>query len=190
MNELTPKQARFVEEFLVDFNATQAAVRAGYSRKTARQVGAENLSKPVISAEIKRRTIETGKRLEATRERVLDELVRLAFSDIKNVAKWGRVEVKQIDSETGEAAVATIDLDLIPSDEIPKDVSRAISEIRKTRDGLVIKMHNKLPALEKLARHLGLDTPDEDDTPKRIEIHWLPPRNAIGEPEEERPIAA
>lgn len=177
MMELTPKQSRFVDEFLLDFNATQAAIRSGYSKKSARQVGAANMSKAAISAEIKRRTMETGKRLEATRERVLNELVRLAFSDIKNVAKWGRVEVKQIDSETGEAAVATIDLDLIPSDEIPKDVSRAISEIRKTRDGLVIKMHNKLPALEKLARHLGLDQPDEEDEqPRRIEISWLPPR--------------
>ncbi|APE31795.1 hypothetical protein BOX17_13040 [Halomonas aestuarii] len=49
---LTPKKARFVDEYLIDLNANQAAIRAGYSEKTARQVGAENLSKPDIAAAI------------------------------------------------------------------------------------------------------------------------------------------
>lgn len=49
---LTIKQQLFVDEYLIDLNATQAAVRAGYSKKTARQVGSENLSKPVISQAI------------------------------------------------------------------------------------------------------------------------------------------
>lgn len=52
---LTPRMSRFVSEYLVDLNATQAAIRAGYSRKTARQIAAENLTKPVISAEIRMR---------------------------------------------------------------------------------------------------------------------------------------
>lgn len=63
MSDLTPKQARFVSEYLIDLNATQAAVRAGYSEKTAQQMGAENLSKPMVKAAIdsaiKSRTIET-----------------------------------------------------------------------------------------------------------------------------------
>lgn len=46
---MTPKQQRFVEEYLIDLNATQAAIRAGYSQKTAQQIGAENLTKPVIA---------------------------------------------------------------------------------------------------------------------------------------------
>lgn len=61
---LTPKQARFVTEYLVDLNATQAAIRAGYSAKTARQMGTENLSKPVIAEAIaqgqKKRSDDTG----------------------------------------------------------------------------------------------------------------------------------
>lgn len=47
--KLTPKQERFCEEYLIDLNATQASIRAGYSKKTAQQIGAENLLKPVIS---------------------------------------------------------------------------------------------------------------------------------------------
>lgn len=61
---MTPKQQRFVEEYLIDLNATQAAIRAGYSRKTARQIGDENLSKPDIAAAIadrlKARSEKTG----------------------------------------------------------------------------------------------------------------------------------
>ncbi len=49
---LTPKQARFVEEYLIDLNATQAAIRAGYSAKTARAMGCENLTKPDIQAAV------------------------------------------------------------------------------------------------------------------------------------------
>ena len=49
---LTAKQQRFIEEYLIDLNATQAAIRAGYSPKTAREIGAENLSKPHIRARV------------------------------------------------------------------------------------------------------------------------------------------
>jgi len=169
MMELTPKQARFVGEFLLDFNATQAAVRAGYSAKTARAIGAENLTKPHISEEIARRTKETGKRLEATRERVLEELTRLALSDIRDVATWK--------TEAGADGVERSTIRLVDSDEISDAAAAAISEVRQTREGVVVRMREKLPALLGLAKHLGLDQPDEEDEqPRRIEIYWGPPR--------------
>ena len=52
---LTPKQRRFVDEYLIDLNATQAAIRAGYKKNTARQIGSENLSKPAIAKAISSR---------------------------------------------------------------------------------------------------------------------------------------
>jgi phage terminase small subunit len=168
MMELTPKQARFVEEFLLDFNATQAAIRAGYSKKSARQVGAANMSKAAISANVKRRTLETGKRLEAKRERVLEELVRLALSDIRTVVKWK--------TEADESGQERQVVSLTDSDAITDDAAAAIAEVRQTRNGLVVKLRDKLPALQALARHLGLDQPEEDEQPRRIEICWGPPR--------------
>ncbi len=75
--KLTPKQERFISEYLVDLNATQAAIRAGYSRNSARQIGVENLSKPVIAAAVAKAKQE---RCEATRidaEWVLREAVAL-----------------------------------------------------------------------------------------------------------------
>lgn len=71
MAELTAKQARFVEEYLIDLNATQAAIRAGYSAKTARQIGDENLSKPDIAAAVQAAMDERSARTEITADYVL-----------------------------------------------------------------------------------------------------------------------
>lgn len=71
---LTPKQQRFVDEYLTDLNATQAAIRAGYSPATARQIGAENLSKPVIAAAIEARQAERAERAELNEQWVIERL--------------------------------------------------------------------------------------------------------------------
>lgn len=83
---LTPKQERFIAEYLIDLNATQAAIRAGYSEKTAAAIGAENLRKPLISAEIARKQAKTQEKLGLSAERVLHELEHLAFYDPADVA--------------------------------------------------------------------------------------------------------
>lgn len=69
--KLTPKQMRFVDEYMVDFNATQAAIRAGYKAKTAHVIGAENLRKPKIAEEIARRQKDLQRRTEVTQDRVV-----------------------------------------------------------------------------------------------------------------------
>lgn len=71
---LTPKQQRFVEEYLVDLNATQAAIRAGYSKRTARSIGMENLTKPDIQKSIHTAISEQAKRMEITQDYVLQKL--------------------------------------------------------------------------------------------------------------------
>ncbi len=71
---LTAKQRRFIEEYLVDLNATRAAIRAGYSAKTAKSIGAENLTKPDILSAVNARTAAISERLELTKEWVLATL--------------------------------------------------------------------------------------------------------------------
>ncbi len=71
---MTPKQAAFVDEYLIDLNATQAAIRAGYSAKTARQIGEENLSKPDISAAVAAGIDARSKRTQITQDRVLTDI--------------------------------------------------------------------------------------------------------------------
>lgn len=72
---LNAKQEAFVREYLVDLNATQAAIRAGYSEKTARAIGAENLTKPDIASAIQEAMDERSKRTEITADYVLQSIV-------------------------------------------------------------------------------------------------------------------
>lgn len=72
---MTPKQQRFVEEYLVDLNATQAAIRAGYSEKTAGAIGGENLEKPEIAAAIQTEMDKRSSRTEITADYVLQSIV-------------------------------------------------------------------------------------------------------------------
>lgn len=78
---LTPKQARFVDEYLIDLNATQAAIRAGYSARTAQQAGAENLSKPVIQAAIQAKQADRAARVELTTDYVVKKLRKIIDDD-------------------------------------------------------------------------------------------------------------
>lgn len=71
---LTEKQKRFCDEYLIDLNATQAAIRAGYSKKTANRTGPENLSKPVIKAYIDERMAQKEKQLIADQDEILKYL--------------------------------------------------------------------------------------------------------------------
>lgn len=72
--ELTPKQEAFVREYLIDLNATQAAIRAGYSQKTANEQGTENLAKPSIRAKIDAELANRAKRTEITADWVLETI--------------------------------------------------------------------------------------------------------------------
>lgn len=84
--ELTPLMARFVDEFLIDLNGTQAAIRAGYSEKTARQIAAENLSKPVIQAAIAAARARQQERTEITADRVLREAWYQVTADARELS--------------------------------------------------------------------------------------------------------
>ena len=74
MAKMTPKQKRFCDEYLIDLNATQAAIRSGYSKKTANRIATENLSKPVIKAYIAERMAEKESELIADQDEVLKYL--------------------------------------------------------------------------------------------------------------------
>lgn len=137
---MTQKQKRFIEEYLIDLNATQAAIRAGYSTSTAKDIGCENLAKPNIRAQIDRAMAERSKRTGVNAERVIQELAKIAFVNATEV----------IDPKT-----ATIKEDALPDD------TAAIQSVKvKTfgEDGLEreIKMADKLKALELLGKHLGM----------------------------------
>lgn len=139
MAKLTAKQRRFVDEYLVDLNATQAAIRAGYSPDTANVIGSENLAKPYIQQRIQKQMDERAARTGITQDKVIEELAKIAFSDICNYLK---VENNRVE--------------IFDTDSIQKEVLSAIAEIKQGNYGLSIKLYDKLKALELLGRHLGM----------------------------------
>lgn len=88
---LTPKQQLFVKEYLVDLNATQAAIRAGYKAKTARSIGAENLTKPDIQKAIEEAQSKRAEKVEITAEQVLQRWIDIAYADPNEIAHFRRV---------------------------------------------------------------------------------------------------
>jgi phage terminase small subunit len=170
---LTARQRRFVDEYLIDLNATQAAIRAKYSAKTARQIGEENLSKPDIQAAIAIRMKDREARTEITQDKVLRELAKIGFSDIRKIVKWGETEVRVADDDSGDL-MPYHGLALVDSSEVDDDTAAAIAEVSQGREGLKVKLHDKKGALVEMGRHLGLFIPkghaDLDVELKRIEI--------------------
>lgn len=173
---LTAKQQRFVDEYLVDLNATQAAIRAGYSKKTARSISNENLTKPDIQEAISKGMRERSGRVEITQDMVLKELAKIGFSDIRKVVRWGETQVRMVDADDdgAEDMVPYHGLALIDSTEIDDSIAGAIAEVSQTRDGLKVKLHDKKGALVDIGRHLGMFSPpghaDLDAELKRIEV--------------------
>lgn len=137
MPKLTPKQERFVDEYLTDLNATQAAVRAGYSKKTANRTGTKLLSNAVICIEIQKRRKDVIESIGITRNRIIQEMACLAFFSGKGLV-----------SSNGA---------VIPLHELTDEVAAAINGVDFNPDGTVKKYRipDKNKALENLARILG-----------------------------------
>lgn len=147
---LTPKQRRFVEEYLVDLNATAAALRAGYSAKTAAQVGYQLLQKPAVQEAIQTATEDRAKRTGVTQDRVVAELAKVAFA---NGADYAQV-VTFRESEDGRPAGQAVTL--AATGDLTDDQRAAISCIEETKFGIKVSTYDKVRALELLGRHLGM----------------------------------
>ncbi|WP_095151875.1 terminase small subunit [Pseudomonas sp. Irchel s3b5] len=173
---LTAKQQRFVDEYLKDLNATQASIRAGYSKKTAASIGQENLTKPEIAKALKEAMQGRSERTAITQDMVLRELAKIGFSDIRKLVRWGETQVRMVDAEEGgdDDLVPYHGLALIDSSEVDDDTAGAIAEVSQGRDGLKVKLHDKKGALVDIGRHLGMFAPpghaDLDAELKRIEV--------------------
>lgn len=153
-NALTPKQRRFVEEYLVDLNATQAAIRAGYSEKTAKDIGCENLAKPNIADAIADAQKERSERTQITQDMVLQEYAKIGFSDIRKIMSWGERPVLEDLAEDDD--LRTYPVEMIASETIDDDTAAAVSEVSLTAQGIKVKMHDKKAALDSIGKHLGM----------------------------------
>jgi phage terminase small subunit len=158
--DLTPKQARFVEEYLIDLNATQAATRAGYSPRSAEVEGCRLLKNAKVAVMVQTAIAERSARTEITADRVLKELAKLGFADLRKAVIWRANVTGMVEGDDGAQRLAvTNEVQLIDSDKLDDDTAAAISEVgQDSRGGLKIKMHDKRGALESIGRHLGMFT--------------------------------
>lgn len=143
---LTAKQERFCQEYVVDFNATQAAIRAGYSAKTAGAIGAENLRKPQIAARIAELMRPKTEAAAFTRELVLQELGRQLKADPRKLFTEGGSlkSIHEIDDDNA-SAISSIEVRTERGEE--GDEPAVITKIRR---------FDKLKAIDLAGRHFGL----------------------------------
>lgn len=165
MAKLTAKQKKFVEEYLIDLNATQAAIRAGYSTESAKEIGCENLTKPNIKTEIDKAMAERSRRTGISQDRVLRELAKIAFVNPGDVINLNQATVKSDAKEEDLAAIASVKIKNIPTED---------GEITERE----IKLCDKLKALDLLGKHLGIyDKKDAEDKNLTITINKASEKN-------------
>ena len=165
MAELTARQQRFCDEYLIDLNATQAAIRAGYSEKTAYSAGQRMLKNVEVQKYIEERKADRVERTEITQDMVLRELAIIAFS---NAADYASIIEKDAMVEVNGATVPLVDGDGNPikyrtvepvlTSELTDNQKKALAVIKKGRDGFEVKPYDKVKALELLGKHLGMWT--------------------------------
>ena len=140
--KLTNKQKMFIQEYLVDLNASAAARRAGYSARTSNRAASENLRRPHVQAALQEALKEREKRLEVTQDMVVKQLAKVAFHDLKDVVTWenGRITIRNSDEVDGT---------------VLQEISETLSEYGTSKK---VKLNDRMKALELLGKHLGMFT--------------------------------
>ena len=136
---MTEKQKRFTEEYLIDLNATQAAIRAGYSPKNADKIGHELLGKTRVSDAIKTAMAARSRRTGINQDRVLLELAKIGFAKITDVVDPKTVKIREDAAEEDLACIQSIKV--------------KPNEFGMERE---IKLYDKRAALVDLGKHLGM----------------------------------
>ena len=144
MIPITRKQKLFVQEYLIDLNATQAAIRAGYSPDTAGEIGSENLKKPDIRASIDKAMAERSRRTGINQDRILLELAKIALLNPQQVVNLNDATIREDALPEDLAADASVKVKRFPTKEGEGIIEREI------------KFYDKSKALELAGKHLGM----------------------------------
>lgn len=136
---MNARQEMFAREYLTDFCATQAAIRAGYSERTAGSQGERLLRNVEVKELIDTLMAERVTKIDVTQERVIQELARIAFGDLRSVVEW--------DGKT---------VTLKSSKVLTDDDAATLAEVAENERGVRIKRFDKLKALELIGKHLGM----------------------------------
>jgi phage terminase small subunit len=143
--QLTPRQQAFVREYLIDLVASDAAIRAGFSAKSAKAIAFNLMQRPAIAAAIKAGMEARERRTYITQDRVLQEIARIAFADVRSLydASGALKAPKDLTPEAA-AALAAVDVSEVGGGDAPVIITKKA------------KLHDKVAALTLAARHLGM----------------------------------
>ena len=149
VNKLTPKQARFVQEYLIDFNGTDAAIRSGYSKRSARVIAQTLLAKPHIAAAVAKARDKVSQKLEVTVERIVREAAAVAFSDLRELYD-DKGQLLPVHLWPAGVAESIAGVEVEELFEGRGDEREHVGRLKK------IKRWDKVRALELLARYKGM----------------------------------
>lgn len=150
MAKMTNKQIQFAHEYLVDFNGTQAAVRSGYSAKTANEQAVRLLANVSIQELIKELQTQQQKRTNVTADMVINELAKIAFSDISRIfTPDNAIKAVNLMDEKDTAAIASVEVDeTVKIDDAGENFVTGATK--------KVKLWDKLKALDALGKHFGI----------------------------------
>jgi phage terminase small subunit len=156
--KLTPKQQKFCEEYMIDLNGTQAAIRAGYSAKTA----VEQSSRLLINVKIANAISELKQKLSAktgvTAERLINELAKIGFSNIQDYVSGDNL-ITDISKIPKEQAACIESIKTVTTVE-------EYGKVKNTRTQVSIKLYSKINSIELMGKHIGLF--ERDNLQKQI----------------------
>ena len=154
-NELTDKQERFCQEYIVDLNATQAAIRAGYSKNSAAEIGCQNLIKLNVAKRIAELKAERSKRVQFTADDLFNELVKVGTSNMEDFIVVQPDGTTRIDmSKCSRDQMAA--LSEVSTEQSYVDTGSEDEPNYQTVSKIKIKQHSKNQALIELGKHLGV----------------------------------
>lgn len=166
---LTEKKKVFCREYVVDFNGAAAAARAGYSKNRARITASEFLADEAIIAEVARLVEERNVTTDLQAGDVINELRTIAFSRTTDFVK-----VKEIKQRVGKTYKKTRIAYIELTEHIDPEKQAAIAEIKQTKEGIALKSHDKVKALELLGKHLGIFEKDNKQKKPEVNLGNLP----------------
>ena len=156
---LTQKQAEFVRQYLIDLNATQAAIRAGYSSKTAEWIGPELLTKTHVTEEIQKQIKQRSARTEITQDMVVKELAKIGFADMSDfvtIDDGGMIQANPLDTlEEGKSRI----IRKVREKRVIKSTAEGDHVLDATYE---FELCDKVKSLELLGKHLGMFTEKRD----------------------------
>ena len=150
--KLTPKQEMFCREYLVDLNATQAAIRAGYSAKTAGSMAVKLVAKSSVSEKIQDLRAKRETKTDITIERVLAEYAKIAFTDLPGIVSFNGCSMSVADFD----ALSPEQRACIKKFKVRTEVKLALDGEKVPVDIVEVELHSKQAALDSIGKHLGM----------------------------------